>query len=137
MEQILQILTALTQNNNINLQAFGLAQQTVTVQPAQPVQTLEVVQAKINLVIRLNDIPAVHNIIDIEPHMTTVNELGALTNMEGTIGVPLTTEQLTVIGKKIDDIINDLEAELMTKLTDKLNALGLGALTGLISGLNR
>ena len=137
MEQILQILTALNQNNNINLQAFGLAQQTVTVQPAQPVQTLEVVQAKINLVIRLNDIPAVHNIIDIEPHMTTVNELGALTNMEGTIGVPLTTEQLTVIGKKIDDIINDLEAELMTKLTDKLNALGLGALTGLISGLNR
>lgn len=134
MEQIMQILTALTQNNNINLQAFGLAQQTVT---AQPAQTLEVVQAKINLVIKLNDIPAVHNIINIEQHMTTVNELGALTNMEGTIGVPLTTEQLTVIGKKIDDIINDLEAELMGKLTDKLNTLGLGALTGFIPGLNR
>ena len=137
MEQILQILTALTQNNNINLQAFGLAQQTVTVQPAQPVQTFEVIQAKVNLIIKLNDIPAVHNIIDIEPVMTTVNELGALTNMEETVGVPLTTEQLNAIGKKIDDIINGLEAELMTKLTDKLNALGLGALTGLIPGLNR
>lgn len=122
MEQIINMILG---QSNINLQAFGLNVQTV-----QPV-TVEVIQAKINLIKQLDSIPAAHQFVE-DFQIETVNQLDSLMKMEAVIGVKPTTEQLNGINVKIDAIINELEAGLKNKVLAKLNGLGLGALSGLV-----
>lgn len=125
MEQIINMILG---QSNINLQAFGL-----NVQSAQTVQpvTVEVIQAKINLIKQLDSIPAAHQFVE-DFQIETVNQLDSLMKMEAVIGVKPTTEQLNGINNKIDAIINELETGLKNKMLAKLNGLGLGALSGLI-----
>lgn len=125
MEQIINMILG---QSNINLQAFGL-----NVQSAQTVQpvTVEVIQAKINLIKQLDSIPAVHQFVE-DFQIETVNQLDSLMKMEAVIGVKPTTEQLNGINIKIDAIINELETSLKNKMLAKLNGLGLGALSGLV-----
>jgi len=122
MEQILNMILG---QSNINLQAFGLATQSI-----QPV-TVEVVQAKINLIKQLDSIPAAHQFVE-DFKIETVNQLDSLMKMEDVIGVKPTTEQLNGINIKIDAIINELETGLKNKMLAQLNGLGLGALSGLV-----
>lgn len=122
MEQIINMILG---QSNINLQAFGLNVQTV-----QPV-TVETIQAKINLIKQLDSIPAAHQFVE-DFQIETVNKLDSLMNMEAVIGVKPTTEQINGINNKIDGIINELETGLKNKLLDRLNGLGLGALSGLV-----
>lgn len=122
MEQIINMILG---QSNINLQAFGLNVQTV-----QPV-TVEVIQAKINLIKQLDSIPAAHQFVE-DFQIETVNQLDSLMKMEAVIGVKPTTEQLNGINIKIDAIINELEADLKNKILGRLNGLGLGALSGLV-----
>jgi len=122
MEQILNMILG---QSNINLQAFGL-----TTQSIQPV-TVEVVQAKINLIKQLDSIPAAHQFVE-DFKIETVNKLDSLMKMEDVIGVKPTTEQLNGINIKIDAIINELETGLKNKLLAQLNGLGLGALSGMV-----
>lgn len=122
MEQIINMILG---QSNINLQAFGLNVQTV-----QPV-TVETIQAKINLIKQLDSIPAAHQFVE-DFQIETVNKLDSLMNMETVIGVKPTTEQINGINNKIDGIINELETGLKNKLLDRLNGLGLGALSGLV-----
>lgn len=122
MEQIINMILG---QSNINLQAFGLNVQTV-----QPV-TVETIQAKINLIKQLDSIPAAHQFVE-DFQIETVNKLDSLMNMETVIGVKPTTEQINGINNKIDAIINELETGLKNKLLDRLNGLGLGALSGLV-----
>lgn len=122
MEQIINMILG---QSNINLQAFGLNVQTV-----QPV-TVETIQAKINLIKQLDSIPAAHQFVE-DFQIETVNQLDRLMKMEAVIGVKPTTEQINGINNKIDDIINELETGLKSKLLAKLNGLGLGALSGLV-----
>ena len=122
MEQIINMILG---QSNINLQAFGLNVQTV-----QPV-TVETIQAKINLIKQLDSIPAAHQFVE-DFQIETVNQLDSLMKMEAVIGVKPTTEQLNGINVKIDAIINELETGLKNKLLDRLNGLGLGALSGLV-----
>lgn len=125
MEQIINMILG---QSNINLQAFGL-----NVQSAQTVQpvTVEVIQAKINLIKQLDSIPAAHQFVE-DFQIETVNQLDSLMKMEAVIGVKPTTEQLNGINNKIDAIINELETGLKNKMLAKLNGLGLGALSGLV-----
>lgn len=125
MEQIINMILG---QSNINLQAFGL-----NVQSAQTVQpvTVEVIQAKINLIKQLDSIPAAHQFVE-DFQIETVNQLDSLMKMEAVIGVKPTTEQLVGINNKIDAIINELETGLKNKMLAKLNGLGLGALSGLV-----
>ncbi|MBQ2653439.1 MAG: hypothetical protein II983_06125 [Firmicutes bacterium] len=125
MEQIINMILG---QSNINLQAFGL-----NVQSAQTVQpvTVEVIQAKINLIKQLDSIPAAHQFVE-DFQIETVNQLDSLMKMEAVIGVKPTTEQLNGINIKIDAIINELETSLKNKMLAKLNGLGLGALSGLV-----
>ena len=125
MEQIINMILG---QSNINLQAFGL-----NVQSAQTVQpvTVEVIQAKINLIKQLDSIPAAHQFVE-DFQIETVNQLDSLMKMEAVISVKPTTEQLVGINNKIDAIINELETGLKNKMLAKLNGLGLGALSGLI-----
>lgn len=125
MEQIINMILG---QSNINLQAFGL-----NVQSAQTVQpvTVEVIQAKINLIKQLDSIPAAHQFVE-DFQIETVNQLDSLMKMEAVINVKPTTEQLVGINNKIDAIINELETGLKNKMLAKLNGLGLGALSGLI-----
>ena len=125
MEQIINMILG---QSNINLQAFGL-----NVQSAQTVQpvTVEVIQAKINLIKQLDSIPAAHQFVE-DFQIETVNQLDSLMKMEAVIGVKPTTEQLSGINNKIDAIINELETGLKNKMLAKLNGLGLGALSGLV-----
>lgn len=125
MEQIISMILG---QSNINLQAFGLNVQSV--QTVQPV-TVEVIQAKINLIKQLDSIPAAHQFVE-DFQIETVNQLDSLMKMEDVIGVKPTTEQLNGINIKIDAIINELETGLKNKMLAKLNGLGLGALSGLI-----
>ena len=125
MEQIINMILG---QSNINLQAFGLNVQSV--QTVQPV-TVEVIQAKINLIKQLDSIPAAHQFVE-DFQIETVNQLDSLMKMEAVIGVKPTTEQLNGINIKIDAIINELETGLKNKMLAKLNGLGLGALSGLI-----
>lgn len=125
MEQIINMILG---QSNINLQAFGLNVQSV--QTVQPV-TVEVIQAKINLIKQLDSIPAAHQFVE-DFQIETVNQLDSLMKMEDVIGVKPTTEQLNGINIKIDTIINELETGLKNKMLAKLNGLGLGALSGLI-----
>lgn len=125
MEQIINMILG---QSNINLQAFGLNVQSV--QTVQPV-TVEVIQAKINLIKQLDSIPAAHQFVE-DFQIETVNQLDSLMKMEDVIGVKPTTEQLNGINIKIDAIINELETGLKNKMLAKLNGLGLGALSGLI-----
>ena len=125
MEQIINMILG---QSNINLQAFGLNVQSV--QTVQPV-TVEVIQAKINLIKQLDSIPAAHQFVE-DFQIETVNQLDSLMKMEAVIGVKPTTEQLNGINIKIDTIINELETGLKNKMLAKLNGLGLGALSGLI-----
>ena len=101
MEQIINMILG---QSNINLQAFGL-----NVQSAQTVQpvTVEVIQAKINLIKQLDSIPAAHQFVE-DFQIETVNQLDSLMKMEAVIGVKPTTEQLNGINIKIDAIINEL-----------------------------
>lgn len=122
MEQIINMILG---QSNINLQAFGLNVQTV-----QPV-TIEVIQAKINLIKQLDSIPAAHQFVE-DFQIETVNQLDSLMKMEDVIGVKPTTEQINGINNKIDAIINELETELKNKILGRLNGLGLGALSGLV-----
>ena len=122
MEQIINMILG---QSNINLQAFGLNAQSI-----QPV-TVETIQAKINLIKQLDSIPAAHQFVE-DFQIETVNKLDSLMNMEAVIGVKPTTEQINGINNKIDAIINELEAGLKNKVLAKLNALGLGALSGLV-----
>lgn len=122
MEQIINMILG---QSNINLQAFGLNVQTV-----QPV-TVETIQAKINLIKQLDSIPAAHQFVE-DFQIETVNQLDSLMKMEAVIGVKPTTEQINGINNKIDAIINELETGLKNKLLDRLNGLGLGALSGLV-----
>lgn len=122
MEQIINMILG---QSNINLQAFGLNVQTV-----QPV-TVETIQAKINLIKQLDSIPTAHQFVE-DFQIETVNQLDSLMKMEAVIGVKPTTEQLNGINNKIDAIINELETGLKNKLLDRLNGLGLGALSGLV-----
>ena len=125
MEQIINMILG---QSNINLQAFGLnVQSAPTVQPV----TVEVIQAKINLIKQLDSIPAAHQFVE-DFQIETVNQLDSLMKMEAVIGVKPTTEQLNGINIKIDAIINELETGLKNKMLAKLNGLGLGALSGLI-----
>ena len=125
MEQIINMILG---QSIINLQAFGL-----NVQSAQTVQpvTVEVIQAKINLIKQLDSIPAAHQFVE-DFQIETVNQLDSLMKMEAVIGVKPTTEQLNGINIKIDAIINELETSLKNKMLAKLNGLGLGALSGLV-----
>ena len=125
MEQIINMILG---QSNINLQAFGL-----NVQSAQTVQpvTVEVIQAKINLIKQLDSIPAAHQFVE-DFQIETVNKLDSLMNMEVVIGVKPTIEQLWGINNKIDAIINELETDLKNKILGRLNGLGLGALSGLV-----
>lgn len=125
MEQIINMILG---QSNINLQAFGL-----NVQSAQTVQpvTVEVIQAKINLIKQLDSIPAAHQFVE-DFQIETVNQLDSLMKMEDVIGVKPTTEQLIGINNKIDAIINELETNLKNKMLAQLNGLGLGALSGLV-----
>ncbi|MBR4792253.1 MAG: hypothetical protein IK038_01170 [Bacteroidaceae bacterium] len=125
MEQIINMILG---QSNINLQAFGLNVQSV--QTVQPV-TVEVIQAKINLIKQLDSIPAAHQFVE-DFQIETVNQLDSLMKMEAVIGVKPTTEQLNGINIKIDAIINELETGLKNKMLAKLNGLGLGALSGLV-----
>lgn len=122
MEQIINMILG---QSNINLQAFGLNVQTV-----QPV-TVEVIQAKINLIKQLDSIPAAHQFVE-DFQIETVNKLDSLMNMEAVIGTKPTIEQLWAINHKIDAIINELETGLKNKLLVKFNDLGLGALSGMV-----
>ena len=101
-----------------------------TLRFVQPV-TVEVIQAKINLIKQLDSIPAAHQFVE-DFQIETVNQLDSLMKMEAVIGVKPTTEQLNGINNKIDAIINELETGLKNKMLAKLNGLGLGALSGLI-----
>lgn len=125
MEQIINMILG---QSNINLQAFGL-----NVQSAQTVQpvTVEVIQAKINLIKQLDSIPAAHQFVE-DFQIETVNQLDSLMKMEDVIGVKPTTEQLSGINNKIDAVINELETNLKNKMLAQLNGLGLGALSGLV-----
>lgn len=124
MEQILNMILG---QSNINLQAFGLNAQTQD----NTLPTTETIQAKINLIKHLDSIPAAHQFVE-DFQIETVNKLDNLMNMEAVIGFKPTIEQLRAINIKIDAIINELEAGLKNKVLDKLNALGLGALSGMV-----
>ena len=88
-------------------------------------------QAKINLIKQLDSIPVAHQFVE-DFQIETVNKLDSLMNMEAVIGIKPTTEQINGINNKIDAIINELEAGLKNKVLAKLNALGLGALSGMV-----
>lgn len=120
-----QIINAILGQSDINLQAFGLNDQT-----ARPV-AVETVQAKIDLVKQLDSIPAAHQFVE-DFQIETVNQLDGLMKMEGVIGVDLTAEQVKAINDKIDGIIGELETDLKNRLLASLGGLRLGALAGLV-----
>ena len=120
-----QIINANLGQSDINLQAFGLNDQT-----AQPV-AVETVQAKIDLVKQLDSIPAAHQFIE-DFQIETVNQLDRLMKMEGVIGVKPTAEQIRAVNDKIDGIVNELETSLKNKILARLEGLGPGALGGLV-----
>lgn len=122
MEQIINMILG---QSNVNLQAFGLNDQT-----AQSV-AVETVQAKIDLVKLLDSIPAAHQFVE-DFQIETVNQLDGLMKMEGVIGVKPTTEQIQAVNDKIDGIVNELETGLKNKILGRLSELGLGALGGLV-----
>lgn len=120
-----QIINAFLGQSDINLQAFGLNDQT-----AQPV-AVETVQAKIDLVKLLDSIPAAHQFVE-DFQIETVNQLDGLMKMEGVIGVKPTAEQIRAVNDKIDGIVNELETDLKNKILARLEGLGPGALGGLV-----
>lgn len=122
MEQIINMILS---QSNVNLQAFGLNDQT-----AQSV-AVETVQAKIDLVKLLDSIPAAHQFVE-DFQIETVNQLDGLMKMEDVIGVKPTTEQIQAVNDKIDGIVNELETGLKNKILGRLSELGLGALGGLV-----
>ena len=120
-----QIINAILGQSGINLQAFGLNDQT-----AQPV-AVETVQAKIDLVKLLDSIPAAHQFVE-DFQIETVNQLDGLMKMEGVIGVKPTAEQIRAVNDKIDGIVNELETSLKNKILARLEGLSLGGLGGLV-----
>ena len=120
-----QIINANLGQSDINLQAFGLNDQT-----AQPV-AVETVQAKIDLVKLLDSIPAAHQFVE-DFQIETVNRLDGLMKMEAVIGVKPTAEQVRAVNDKIDGIVNELETDLKNKILARLEGLGLGVLGGLV-----
>ena len=120
-----QIINSILGQSDINLQAFGLNDQT-----AQSV-AVETVQAKIDLVKLLDSIPAAHQFVE-DFQIETVNQLDGLMKMEAVIGVKPTAEQIRAVNDKIDGIVNELETSLKNKILAGLEGLGLGALGGLV-----
>lgn len=118
MEQLLAVIAA----------AAATPVQT-TLFPRQPgaVPTMETIQAKLDLIKMLDDIPQAHSFVS-DFQSETVQTMKALTSMMGTVGIELTADQLKAINDKVDSIINAMETEIKSKFLAAFRAGGIDAL---------